>query len=364
MLMTIQRRNRAWMVIIAAGLAAMASLVAWADTSILPLIGTPGSCTYCEYLEDALSSADHSIDILLSNAELGENGIWDEIIDAYERGVIVRVLLDESDWAQSITDKNRPAIEFLSSCGIDARFDDPSVTSHAKLVVIDQMLVILGSSNWNARSFHEHEQADVLVKDSRVGKVFASYFDRLWRGKLFPGAVKLAIDGVSYNGPLIVPLPETEDTENYPAVLLKLIAQARESIHVVMYRISYYPQYQDSVTNEILNALIGASSRGLDVRVLMDDCAYYESDAQANLQAARYLSDRGVNVRMDDPTVTTHAKLVIIDELTTIIGSTNWNYYSLAKNNETDIAFIECPAVAKPYEAFFQTLWNKGRKHR
>lgn len=350
--------------IIAIAVAVMVSLIASADTSILPLIGTTGCCTYCDYLEDAISSANHSIDILLSNAELGGNDLWDEIIDAYERGVIIRVLLDESDWAQSITDKNRPAIEFLNSCGIDARFDDPSVTSHAKLVVIDRMLVILGSSNWNARSFQEHEQADVSVEDYTVGKVFSSYFDRLWNNTLFPGAVMLDMESVSYNGPLIIPLAETVDTENYPVVLLNLIAQARESIHVVMYRISYYPQYQDSVSNKILNALIGASSRGLDVRILIDDCAYYESNAQANLQAARYLSDHGVSVRMDAPTDTTHAKLVVIDELTTIIGSTNWNYYSLAKNNETDIAFIDFPAVAKPYEAFFQMLWNKGRKHQ
>jgi phosphatidylserine/phosphatidylglycerophosphate/cardiolipin synthase-like enzyme len=315
-------------------------------------------------LEDAIDSANSSIDILLSNAELRDNDLWDDIVDAYERGVVVRVLLDESDWAQSITEKNRPTIEFLKSCGIEARFDDASVTTHAKLVVIDKMLVVLGSSNWNARSFLEHEQADVLVKDTRIGKAFSSYFERLWGNTLFPGAVRLPFDGTLGNGPLIIPIPETEDTKNYASVLLALVAQATQSVHVVMYRISYYPQYQESITNDILNALIGASARGLDVRVFIDDCAYYESDAQANLQAARYLSDHGVNVRMDDPTVTTHAKLIIIDGLTTIIGSTNWNYYSLAKNNETDIAFIECPEIAKPYEAFFESLWNKGRKHR
>ena len=92
----------------------------------------------------------------------------------------------------------------------------------------------------------------------------------------------------------------------------------------------------------------------------MDDCAFYESEREANLQAARYLSDHGVGVRMDDPKITTHAKLVLIDHRTTILGSTNWNYYSLAKNNETDIALICYPGVAAPYEAFFETLWKGG----
>jgi len=361
MMMTIQRERQIWVVIVAAILAVIGSSMASAQTTILPLIGTIGSCTYCEHLQDSIASADSSLDILLSNAELDEKSLWDAIVAAAGRGVSVRVLLDESDWAPSITEKNRPTIDYLRSCGISARFDDPSVTTHAKLAVLDRRIVILGSTNWNEHSFYDQEQADVSIDDPVVGEVFASYFDRLWAGTLFPGAVKLATDSISADGQLIVPLPETVDTENYPAVLLKLIAGARESIHVVMYRISHYPQYQKSNTNNILDALISASSRGLDVRVFMDDCAFYESEREANLQAARYLSDHGVEVHMDDPKITTHAKLVLIDQRTTLLGSTNWNYYSLSKNNETDIAFIDAPNVAAPYEAFFQKLWRGGR---
>ena len=360
-MMIIQRRRRIWIVVIAVTLAAIVSSAVCARTTILPLIGTIGSCTYCERVQAAIASASQSLDILLSNAELGEKGLWDSIVAASGRGVDVRVLLDESDWAQSITDKNRPTIDYLKAHGIAARFDDPSVTTHAKLLVIDRRIVILGSTNWNEHSFYDQEQADVSIEDAAVGEAFAAYFDRLWAGTLFPGAVKLATDSILAGESLIVPLPETVGTENYPAVLIKLVSQARESIHVVMYRVSYYPQYQDSVTDNILDALIAASARGLDVRVYMDDCAFYESEAKANLQAARYLSDHGVEVRMDDPNITTHAKLVIIDQRTVILGSTNWNYYSLAKNNETDIAFIDFPDVATPYEAFFQELWRHGR---
>lgn len=360
-MMTIQRKKRTWIALIAVILAMIPSSGAIGETLVLPLIGTIGSCTYCQQVESAIAGAQDSVDILLSDAELDEQVLWDTIIAASCRGVDVRVLLDESDWAKSITDKNRPTIEYLNERGIPARFDDPSVTTHAKLVVIDRRIVILGSTNWNEHSFYDQEQADLSIDDPIVGEVFASYFDRLWEGRLFPGAVKLTTDSIAPDQEMIVPLPETVDTENYPAVLLKLISSAQESIHVVMYRVSYYQQYEDSRANDILNALIAASRRGLDVRVYMDDCAFYESEAEANLQAARYLSDHGVIVRMDDPKITTHAKLVIIDHRTTILGSTNWNYYSLAKNNETDIALICYPSVAAPYEAFFEELWKNGR---
>ena len=361
MMMIIQRRTRIWIALVAAILAMGASSGAMAHTTVLPLIGAIGSCAYCQQVERAIAGAQQSVDILLSNAELDEQALWDTITAASGRGIDVRVLLDESDWAQSITDKNRPTIDYLNEHGIPARFDDPSVTTHAKLVVIDRRIVILGSTNWNEHSFYDQVQADLSIDDPIVGEVFSCYFDRLWDGSLFPGAVKLATDSVAPGQEMIIPLPETADTENYPAVLLKLMESAHESIHVVMYRVSHYEQYKDSHANDILNALIHAAGRGLDVRVYMDDCAFYESEREANLQAARYLSDHGVSVRMDDPKITTHAKLVLIDHRTTILGSTNWNYYSLAKNNETDIALICYPAVAAPYEAFFETLWKGGR---
>jgi len=356
----VQRRMRSGWIL--AVVLLFVSVAASAErTVVLPLVGVAGSCAYCEQLRGAIASADTSIDILLADGRLDGVDLWDEVIAASDRGVTVRVLLDRSDWAPRITDHNRSTIDYLNEHGIPARFDDPSVTTHAKLVVIDRRIVILGSTNWNRHSFHEQEQADVSIEDESVGEAFATYFDRLWDGTLFPGAVTLPVERISPDLPTIVPLPETDGTGNYPALLLHLISRARESIHVVMYRISYYAQYRESSTNDILNALIEASSRGLDVLVYMDDCAFYESDMEANLQAARYLADHGVEVRMDDPDVTTHAKLTIVDRRTVLLGSTNWNYYSIERNVEADIALLNIPPVASAYEAYFEALFDAGR---
>lgn len=333
-----------------------------AETLVLPLIGRPGECTYCQGVEDAFDAAESSIDLLLSDARLEENPLWDNLLAAASRGVAVRVLLDRSDWAPSITEKNRPTIDYLTAHGIEARFDDPAVTTHSKLVVVDRRVVILGSTNWNRYAFTAQEQADVIVEDAKVGEVFASYFDRLWSSCLIENGVKLDLSPLDGEEPLIVPLPETVGTANYGRVLIELLRSAQRSVHVVMYRISHYSGYQEGQGNEILKELIAAACRGLDVRVLMDDCSFYRESAEANLEAADYLQRHGVEVRMDDPDETTHAKLVIVDGASTILGSTNWNYYSLERNNEVDLAFIALPDVAVPYEAFFQVLWQQGRE--
>jgi phosphatidylserine/phosphatidylglycerophosphate/cardiolipin synthase-like enzyme len=50
----------------------------------------------------------------------------------------------------------------------------------------------------------------------------------------------------------------------------------------------------------------------------------------------------------------------VIDGETVLLGSTNWNYYSLEKNCETDVVFVRLPEVAAPFEAYFQSLWVSG----
>ena len=343
----------------------MLSLFLWSgfasETSVLPLVDRPGACRYCEAVAETFSLAQMSIDLLLSNAELEENPLWESLLAAAARGVRVRALLDASDWAPSITEKNRPTIAFLNEHGIEARFDDPTVTTHTKLVIVDREVVVLGSSNWNRYAFTEQEQANVRVEDRTVGAVFSEYFDRLWAGTLPPGGIVFPFDAVDGSEPLLIPIPDTVDTAHYADWLLELLSRAEHSIHVIMYRISYYPAYRESRSNEILAALIEAAGRGLDVKVLLDDCSFYPDSAEENLEAALYLYLHGVDVRMDDPSETTHAKLVLIDGETVLLGSTNWNYYALEQNNEVSLALVRLSEVARVYEQYFQVLWEAGR---
>jgi len=327
----------------------------------LPLVDLGGLRSYCDRVADLIGDAVSTIDVLLSGARLEGHPLCEALAAAAGRGVRVRVLLDASDWEPAITRSNRAALDYFLAHGIDARYDDPAVTSHAKLVIVDRVSVVLGSTNWNRYAFEEHEQANLLVVDSTVGEAFSTYFDRLWTRTLFPGAVHLDLSFLEEAGPSLVPIPETEETANYAALLLALIPRARRSVHVVMYRMSYYAAFADSRSNDLLNALVAAASRGLDVRVVTDDCAYYPESADANWEAAVYLLRHGVEVRMDDPDETTHAKLVIVDGKHTILGSTNWNYYSLERNNEVDLAALDLPELAAAYEAFFEALWRSGR---
>jgi len=329
------------------------------QTVVRALIDRPDYTVYSNEVGRAVDEAQHSIHVLLSNCEVDGSDLVERLITAHRRGIAVHVVLDASDWAPSMTERNRPAYRALSAAGVDVVFDDPDVTAHAKLVVVDRQTVFVGSTHWNRYALTDHRQADICIVDPRIGDVFAEYVERIRHGKL--PAEGLEIAGAPA-GPAVIALPDTAGTCLYATMVLDLLRSARISVHIIMYRASVYPQYADSLSNRLVDAVCDAARRGLDVRVLLDDCQSYPESAEANLMAALVMAERGVDVRLDSPGQTTHAKMVLIDGETLVIGSTNWNYYALERNVETSVALIGIPAVAAPYEAFFEHLWSEGRR--
>jgi phosphatidylserine/phosphatidylglycerophosphate/cardiolipin synthase-like enzyme len=362
MLIRVQRTFRLLLLIAALCVASLTCSGTDTDITVQPLVGVPEDAVYCQAVLEAIAGAQGSIDALISSVSLDDNPILPALAAAADRGVIVRALLDESDWAPAITAKNQPTLSYFLQQGIEARFDDPAVTLHAKLVIVDGSTVILGSSNWNRYALTEHRQADVLIHSCMIAAFYVDYFNVLWADDVLDQGVAITLPDTFGVQPLVLPLADLPDSASYARVLLALLEGAKQSIHVSMYRMSTYSGYGDSLANELVNGLTDAAHRGLDVKVLLDDCAYYADSAEANLMSALVLQQRGVEVRFDDPELTTHTKLVIVDGQTVVLGSTNWNYYSLQRNCEIDVAFVHFPEIALPFESFFQTLWAEGRE--
>jgi len=332
-----------------------------APATVLPVVDRSGGNAYCEAVSAAIDAAECSIELLLSSGRVEDVLLWDAIVAASDRGVSVRVLLDASDWAPEITEGNRQVVSYLIERGIDCRFDDPGVTTHAKLAVIDRAVIVLGSTNWNRYALREHVQADVIVRNELIGELFAEYFDRIWEERLPVDGVEIDFGDLLSDVPTMVPLPDGPGTALSASLLLELLPHARESVHVSMYRMSIYPNYPGSVANKLVDELILAAARGLDVRVVLDDCSFYADSADANLATAIYLYQHGIEIRFDAPEMTTHAKLIVIDGESVVVGSTNWNYYSLERNIEAGVGLLWMPHVAKSFDAFFEAVWAAGR---
>jgi phosphatidylserine/phosphatidylglycerophosphate/cardiolipin synthase-like enzyme len=63
------------------------------------------------------------------------------------------------------------------------------------------------------------------------------------------------------------------------------------------------------------------------------------------------LREAGGKVYEDSPDVTTHAKVLIVDDDYTVVGSTNWSLPALEENNETAVV-IESQDINGHYADF------------
>ena len=139
-----------------------------------------------------------------------------------------------------------------------------------------------------------------------------------------------------------------------------LLNEASKSVFVVMYSFRYYPEYPLSPSNILLQDLLNAKKRGVNVEVLLDVSNFDEKGAKENQKTGEILSRNGVKVHYDKIDVSTHAKVVVIDSRYAVVGSHNWTYYGLSKNNEFSVV-IDSEELAKELEKYIIEL-IKGNK--
>ena len=154
----------------------------------------------------------------------------------------------------------------------------------------------------------------------------------------------------------IVPLVN----EQYFNVTLSEINSAKSSIDIAMYEFKWY-ETNNSAT-QIREALVKAHDNGIKIRLLMDQSKWYGEVTElskSNKQMAEYLSGKGISVKLDSEKITTHDKLVVIDNEIVLVGSHNWGSSALTTNNEASV-LIKDKETAEYYENYFNFLWENA----
>ena len=133
--------------------------------------------------------------------------------------------------------------------------------------------------------------------------------------------------------------------------LVHLIQQARRQVQVQAYSFTSRP---------LLNALIAAHDRGVNVRIILDRShvekrnyrtGHYTPKISAAL-AAFYSA--GVPVWIDDHYLIAHNKVMLIDGRIIVTGSFNFSYAAAHFNAENMLVLRNVPALFARYEHNFQ----------
>ena len=142
----------------------------------------------------------------------------------------------------------------------------------------------------------------------------------------------------------------------YTDVAVREMGQATTSIHLTMYLITLPAVPAGSAVGRLVDALAAAVGRGVAVEVVLDRASGGGWEGAKNQAAARALAARGIPVVFDAAGTRTHAKALVMDGRTVLLGSSNWSEAALTQNVETNV-LIRSPEVAR---ALLAQVGGKG----
>lgn len=134
--------------------------------------------------------------------------------------------------------------------------------------------------------------------------------------------------------------------KNYGREVLAHIKRAERSIYILMFD---WRWYKDDITSDmsLLNqAILRASRNGVDVKIL---CHYDEM--------AKHLQALGFSAKSWPKTKLMHAKGILIDEDTLILGSHNLTENAMGLNIEVSAVLYDDDVCAQ-FKRYFFSLWQ------
>jgi len=268
-----------------------------------------------------IKESKESISIAMFVAKRGEkvDNLIEELKKAAGRGVKIRVLLDDRLTANQLTKK------FLEEKNIEARFDSPEKTTHNKIIISDEKIVLIGSTNWTEMSLGYANEANVMIEDRKMAEYFQEYFDYLWKD-----SSKDILPFKSFRGE-IIPIIDRE----YFDVVQATMKKAKKRIWVMVYGFKLSSS-RNTRADILADEMIKARKRGVKVRVILEKSDFNEWLNRMNGETIEYFKKNGIEARLDNKNVITHAKVVIIDD-SVFLGSTNWSYGGLELWHNSDI---------------------------
>jgi phosphatidylserine/phosphatidylglycerophosphate/cardiolipin synthase-like enzyme len=150
------------------------------------------------------------------------------------------------------------------------------------------------------------------------------------------------------------------DAQYFP-VAKKMIQEAKSSIQVMMFEMSYYDEHPNTPSNLLIKELINAKKRGVKVEVILEARDGEDRTTKRNRHTGKILSEGGVDVIYDSLSKTTHAKWMVVDGQFTLLGSTNWTYYALTENHEVSV-LIRSKEAAKELSDYFNKVKGSSKQ--
>ena len=139
---------------------------------------------------------------------------------------------------------------------------------------------------------------------------------------------------------------ETISGREFPKKVIPLIESAKSKIDIVVFDWRWYPSDPGAACQLFNQAIIRARRRGVVVRALVN-----------NSDIAKILIPEGCQAKRLVTTKLMHAKLMIIDDSVSIMGSHNYSQAAFLMNFELSV-IIKDKSTIEEFNLFFNNLWT------
>ena len=128
-----------------------------------------------EAAEERIALLIYGIKIYPGETENPVMQVLDSLFAAAARGVKIEVVMEKSDYNDTLNKMTDDAAEYFRNNGVEVSFESEKIITHAKLAVADDS-VMIGSSNWGYGGFELYREANIVIKDVALAKHFYQYF--------------------------------------------------------------------------------------------------------------------------------------------------------------------------------------------
>lgn len=105
--------------------------------------------------------------------------LYQALADAADRGVEVRGIAEWSDWQFDNNDRNEAAVSWLEERGVDMRWENAQVITHAKAFLVDDQAQIQ-SANISTSGFERNREVGAWTDLSTPVAALDAWFEELW----------------------------------------------------------------------------------------------------------------------------------------------------------------------------------------
>ena len=137
---------------------------------------------YFPALIKAIDDARDEIFISIFSFKVGahKDSYPDQVVlhlsQAVRRGVKVKVILENTgNRDQKLDEQNQRTKNNLEEKGVKVYLDSPKRTTHTKLIVIDQKMVLLGSHNLTSAALKYNNEVSILLENPALAKSARDY---------------------------------------------------------------------------------------------------------------------------------------------------------------------------------------------